>query len=491
MQHSDDALAPVLRSRGRRSWRHFLSLSMVALLLVSMLAACGGGDDDDDDDVTPTTGAAAATATTAPSSTAASPTTAVEPTSTTAPSPTATTPPASPTTQATAPPRPIATQPLVVPSATTGTDGGSAAIEDAMISVLITNADLGTGWTQDELGPDESEGDNSSNICDVADFPDKDAKIAQVESQVLFDDGTVGGLYAENLTAFPLEIAEAAFDYAVEGVSCGTFTDDDGNVHVLTPVDDPGLGDESAAYAWSFTANGQELTGFYAFVRVGPYVALFGWLGLPALDDDAMVLVTVEAVDRITDLAVSQGLADGSATDLQSQVEGALLTVQQLDSIEPGWTLLGPSDIDLDDRYAICDAVSFADIFNVEAEAANAYELAGTFEGNLQHALVVLADGEGVAAAEQLRLDVQCGSWTDSDGSEVVVTVVPDPPVGDESIAALLELTLESGELAYAGIVYTRWLDVISVVAIVSTSTINPVFFEAAQLEVLANIEAS
>ena len=71
---------------------------------------------------------------------------------------------------------------------------------------------------------------------------DKDAKIAQVESQVTYDDGTVGGLYAENLTAFPLEIAEAAFDYAIEGASCGTFTDDDGNVHVLTPVDDPGLG---------------------------------------------------------------------------------------------------------------------------------------------------------------------------------------------------------------------------------------------------------
>ncbi len=337
MQASDDARSPVSRPVRRRRWRQLLSLSMVALLLVSMLAACGGGDDDD---VTPTT-AAAATATTAPSSNVASPTTAVAPTSTTAPSPTATTPPASPTAEATAPPRPIATQAQVAPTATTGTDD-TAGIEDAMVSALITDVDLGTGWTQDELGPDVSDNDSSSNICGVADFPDKDAKIAQVESQVTYDDGTVGGLYAENLTAFPLEIAEAAFDYAIEGVSCGTFTDDDGNVHVLTPVDDPGLGDESAAYAWTFTADGQELTGYYAFVRVGPYVALFGWLGLPALDDDAMVLVTIEAVDRITGLAVSQGLADGGATDLQAQVEGALLTAEQLDSIEPGWTLLGP-----------------------------------------------------------------------------------------------------------------------------------------------------
>ncbi len=111
----------------------------------------------------------------------------------------------------------------------------------------------------------------------------------------------------------------------------------------------------------------------------------------------------------------------------------------------------------------------------------------------MQHGLVVLADGEGVATVlpEQLRLDVQCGSWTDSSGTAVTVTVVPDPPVGDESIAALLEVDLSTGEIAHAGIVYTRWLDVISIVAIVSTSPIDPTFFEAVQLEVLANIEAS
>ena len=359
-----------------------------------------------------------------------------------------------------------------------------------MVSALITDVDLGTGWTQDELGPDVSDNDSSSNICGVADFPDKDAKIAQVESQVTYDDGTVGGLYAENLTAFPLEIAEAAFDYAIEGVSCGTFTDDDGNVHVLTPVDDPGLGDESAAYAWTFTADGQELTGYYAFVRVGPYVALFGWLGLPALDDDAMVLVTIEAVDRITGLAVSQGLADGGATDLQAQVEGALLTAEQLDSIEPGWTDLGLADTTFTDRYSVCGVVSFAERFEVQAEAAADFELDGEFQGNMQHGLVVLADGEGATVFEQIRTDAQCGTWADS-GTTITLQQQTDPAVGDDTLLLMLEVSDASGASGYAAIAYTRWQDVISVVSVVSFDQIAPIFLELAQQQVELNIAAS
>lgn len=493
MYRPDDTLTPATHRMGRRRWRHALSLSIVALLLVSMLAACGGGGDDDDD-ATPTTGTgtgtSAATATT-PAVAAASPTTADEPTSTTAASPTATTPAVPPTAQATAPTRPIATQPPVAPSATTGTDDGAAAIEAALIDILVTDVDLGTGWTLDSIGPDEEGDPDSSNICDTPDFPFKDAKIAQVEAQSEYNAGGVGGFYVENLTVFPEDVALEALAYAVTGASCGTWVDDSGNEHVLTPVDDPGLGDESAAYAWQLTTQGQVLSGYYAFVRTGPIVALVGWLGLPALDDEALMLVTADAIDRATLLAGE--LASGGtapAGDLQAQAENALLTAAQLDTILPGWTDLGLVDTDFADRYTVCDNLSFADQFTTQAEAAAEYELDGQFQGSLMHGLVVMADGEGAAVFEQIRADAACGTWTDGD-TTITLNPQPDPAIGDETFVLLLDVVTSSGQSGYAAIAYTRWQDVISVLAAVSFDPIDPAFFEAAQQQAEQNIAAS
>jgi hypothetical protein len=440
---------------------------MMAMLLVLALAGCGGGDDDD-----PT--ATAMTEATAPVATATS-TTSVSGgavASPTAPTPTKEVE-ASPTARGTAPSRPIATPTPTATAPATGTTGeGVPALDAQLMDLLLQPEDFTAEWTQDTFGLMEPDDDEGDEICGQPPFPDRDQKLAGVEAQYSLE-GDQPAFFLHNIVVFPADTAVDALNYAREISSCGQWTDADGQVYTILPLDGPDRGDDSFMASMTFETDGTPLYGEYTFVRVGGAIATIAFITVDGAD--------LSGHQALVDVAVSR-LEDATIDAVQGGLSGMLLTADDLALVDEVNTWQVGDDIESteEDRFSVCDAGSFPDLLGSVEESG--HELSANDDAGpyAMHSVVQMLDGDGVTAMDWIRSELSCSSWTDDDGTEYTVSDSGDLDVGDDTYWLIVSLTdEESSTSAQVGFGFTQVGDYVSVVGLAAEDTIDPELFGA------------
>lgn len=439
-------------------------------MLVVALAACGGGDDDAD----PTATTASVASTTVPATAtetgsasgdgaSASPTQSeVTPTSA-----------ASPTAPATAPSRPIATTaPTQAASTPTPSEGtGVAEIEAQLMSALIQPEDLIGDWTQDAFGPMVPDDDDDDELCGQPPFPGRDERIAGVEAEYSSAAGEPAFLL-ENIVLFPTETAIEAIEYAREVSSCGEWTDSDGQTFTVVPLDAPDYGDESYAASISFEIGGTPFMGEYTFIRIDGAIATIAFISVDGADMSQYQGLIELAAERLEEVAASTSNADGLASLLLVPADVALV-----DAVND-WELGEPVDDTDDERYSVCEAESFPDVFGAADEVG--HEMIADPEAGpyMIHSIVQMMDGDGEEAMDWIRTELSCSSWSDEDG-EYEVIETGDLDVGDDSYWLIVEIVAPdgSGLTAQVGFGFTQIGDAISVIGLASEGTLDAQLF--------------
>jgi hypothetical protein len=446
----------------------WLSSVLLAMLLLVALAGCGGGDDDDDPTATATTQsttpAATATSTTSVSGgAAASPT-----------APTATRESeASPTARGTAPSRPIATEPPTATAPATGTTGeGVPALDAQLMDLLLQPEDFTAEWSQDTFGLMEPDTDEGDEICGEPPFPDRDLKLAGVEAQYSLD-GDQPAFFLHNIVAFPEQTAVDALNYAREISGCGEWTDDDGQVYTILPLDGPDRGDDSFMASMTFETNGTPLYGEYTFVRVGGAIATIAFITVDGADLSGHQALVDVAVSRLEDATIDAG---------QSGIAGMLLTADDLALVDEVnvWQVGDEIDNTEEERFSVCDAGSFPDALGSADEAGHEMSANDDSGPYAMHSVVQMLDGDGTTAMDWIRSELSCSSWTDDDGDEYTVSDSGDLDVGDDTYWLIVSLTdEESSTSAQVAFGFTQVGDYVSVVGLAGEDTIDPELFGA------------
>ena len=305
-------------------------LTTLCLLVLPLLVACGG--DDDNDGASPTNTAmvvaASPTTTAAPdaddnvANDSASPTTDSE----------SSTASASPTGGATASPtrdasRPVATRaPEPTPTESdvgTGSDTDPVTPgEQALLGILLEQADLPDGWTVESAEGVADDPDSDDQICGAESFPQQDQKIAEVEGEYSFDSVDAPLFLLQNLVQFPEDIALDAMDWAREASSCTEWTDDQGSTIQVAPLESPALGDDSHAVRFAFEAgDGTIVEGDWVFIRVGGMISTIAYLGQQGSDLAQFYDIMVTATEKM-----ESGSGDsGTGPDVDPEVQVILL----------------------------------------------------------------------------------------------------------------------------------------------------------------------
>ncbi|HEX5166960.1 MAG TPA: hypothetical protein VFV93_16255 [Thermomicrobiales bacterium] len=444
----------------------WLSSVMMAMLLVLALAGCGGGDDDDDPTATATTQAttpaATATATSSVSGGAAA-------------SPTALTatrePEASPTARATAPSRPIATQPPTA-TATETTGEGIPSLDAQLMELLLQPEDFTSEWSQDAFGLMESDTDDSDEICGQPPFPDRDQKLAGVEAQYSIG-GDQPAFLLHNIVVFPDDTAVDALNYARDISGCGEWTDADGQVYTILPLDGPDRGDDSFMASMSFESNGTPLYGEYTFVRVGGAIATVAFITVDGADTSAHRALVDLAVTRLEDASIGAGTG---------ALDRMLLTAEDLALVDEVnvWQVGDEIDPSEADRFAVCDSESFPDVLGSADESGHEMSANDDAGPYAMHSVVQMLAGDGTTAMDWIRSELSCSSWTDEDGDEYTVSDSGDLEVGDDTFWLIVSLTDEESDTsAQVGFGFSQVGDYISVVGLAAEDTIDPELFGA------------
>lgn len=342
-----------------------------------------------------------------------------------------------------------------------------------MLDTLLQPDDFTGDWTQDTFGPMAEDTDDSDELCGQPPFPDRDQKTAGVEAEYTLNADEIA-LVLENIVLFPEDTAVDALDYARNISTCGEWTDPNGQTYTVTPLDDPGYGDDSFAASMSFQVQGTPLYGEYTFLRVGSAIATVAFITVEGADVAPYQALVGVAADRL----VAAELDSGSS----SAMSDLLLVADDVAFVDPvnTWADGDATDTTDETRFALCDAGSFPDVLNAVDETG--HQMSAN-EGNgpfAMHSVVQMASGEGATAMEWIRSELSCTTWSDDNG-EYEVNETGDLDVGDDTYWLIVTLTAGdgSGQTVQIGYGFTQIGDYISVVGLAAEDSIDPELFGA------------
>lgn len=458
-----------------------LAPALVVLLLVGLLAACGGGDDADP---TATSAPAPAVTSTPTSAPAAPPTATVSApaTATTAPLPTATQTqaPAPAPTRLIATPTPTPAPPTPTPTPDVGSDPS-----ELIGYAALTVEDLGDGWELIGIDVPELTADDSTAICGLPRFADRAQREAAL--QLDFEHDGLPAALTQDLHIFPYSVAIDAMTYAREiAGACTEWTDEDGTVFQLSPLEDPLLGDESFALLLSFnTPDGVAIEAHLSFVRIDEYLMSLTYVTLAGGDTTPLLGIMQTATAKM--FAMSEHFFfDHYDPALLAQSGALLLTTPELPE---GWQLTEYAIPYGDERYGVCDALPFPDEFGASSELAARFHIDIDNGPFMAHTLVVF-DDESVAtdAMSFIRDNASCDSWVDSSDLEYVVLGRTTLDMGDESAAVLVQGEDEEFGSVQIGFLFVRTGSVITAMLVAALGEIDQQSFEQILQTALAKL---
>jgi hypothetical protein len=181
-----------------------------------------------------------------------------------------------------------------------GSDDPKALDQDQLESSLLTESDLGTGWTADTS---DDSGSSSTPSC-LEDVRANEGQTAKASAD--FENGRTTFL-SEDLSSAGKDAA-ANFDEAKQAIdSCGdiSFTS---NGRRLTGTIEPiegfeEVGDQRAAYAMSVSAEGVTLDFSVAIVQEGGVDVFVLYGGLDGADQGTFEQYVSTAIDKVHDAA--------------------------------------------------------------------------------------------------------------------------------------------------------------------------------------------
>jgi hypothetical protein len=321
------------------------------------------------------------------------------------------------------------------------------------------------------MEPDDDDGDE---LCGQPPFPDRDQRIAGVEAEYSLN-ADEPAFVLHNIVLFPEQTAVDALAYAREISTCGEWTDSDGQTYTILPLEDPGLGDESYSAAMSFEADGTPLYGEYTFVRVGGAIATIAFIVIEGTDVAPYQALVDVAAERLVDAEIASEGASDELTDMLLIADDMAL----IDSVNT-WEVGDPIDPTDEERFAVCDAATFADELGAVDEAGHELDSNNTEGPFAMHSVVQMADGDGATAMEWIRTELSCSSWSDEDAN-YEVSDSGDLDVGDDSWWLIVTLTAADGgdQSAQVGFSFTQISDIISVVGLAAEGSLDAELFGA------------
>lgn len=172
----------------------------------------------------------------------------------------------------------------------------SAALEP----LLLTETDLGEGWTVENTG--DIEDPERYGLCGMDAFPDRFNALAEVQSDYVVDPEN-GPLLWHSITALSATAAPEAMDYIRQTGSCGTW-EDDGEAYPVTVLDELDLGDESFA-ALVVIDDPDSEPGHaeveFVFVRTGNLITVVMYAAVDVIDIAEVERIVRLALDKLED----------------------------------------------------------------------------------------------------------------------------------------------------------------------------------------------
>lgn len=399
-----------------------IALALVTVLLVGMLAACGGSDDP-----TPTetpvpaqpatpTATMAPTATTEPAPTVTAVSTATptaEPTRTPAPAPTRLIP--------TATPRP---EPTPVPTEPVGTTP-----EQLLRFAALSEEDLGEGWVLESIEVPSLDTGPETGFCGQPHFPDRDERVAALDVRLDREDGSA--IVMQGLVVYPYTTSIAAMDYAMEmSAACDGWIADDGTAIDVMPLEDPLLGDDSFALLLSFELNGTPIETYNVYIREDEYLMALTYVVQAGGDISPLLGIAQTATAKMFAVSESYFFPEYDE-DFLAQSGALLLTTPE---IPGGWTLAEYAIPPESDRYGLCDADPFPDLYAARSEIAAYFHIDPENGPFLMHSIVAMENVEAADVAMMfIRDSTSCADWTDEFNDYYVVVDRPALALGDDT----------------------------------------------------------
>jgi hypothetical protein len=442
-----------------RTSRSALALLLVVVLL---LAACGG-DDDDTTQTAATLGNGLASPTAAG---AASPTTAQTATSPTAAEPTAT--PTRPAPTATAAPSPTATEEVATPTPSPSPEPSpttAASTEtDALLAALLTLDSLPDGWDADQPEVVELPEEDGEAICDINEFEQRDARLAEVEVQ--FDRLPEDEIFLHGVARYDSIDALLAIKFIRDRFfNCSEWQASDGSVATIEVANLPFLtSDDMAVHILLENPEGDRLEAEWIAMRVGSLVATIAYFGPEGWDYQALRSAAADARPRMQVASLvldrEQELADVA---LAADLAARLLQRTDLTPLGERWLELGADLPQDEDRYSVCDLGLFTEQFGARAEIQNEFVIDRDRGPFFWHGISAFpADGSAADAMAHIREQVACESFDEGDTTWQVLDY-PAIDAGDEAHAILLGLEDEQLGTAQGAFVFMRSGDLIGV----------------------------
>jgi hypothetical protein len=440
-----------------------------AMLLSALVVACGGGASDPTATPAPAPAATptlAAPTPTVPPAAAASPT-ASPPTPTIAASPTGTAP------AATAPVRPVATQPPPAQAATATPAADEPLDEQALLELAyLRPEELPGSWTLDDAFVPDALQEGDGSICNVAPFEQRDTRLARLRAEL--SEGSIPAFVIHDLAVFPPDVAPEAMAYARQSsAACTEWTNAAGQLFSVAPLDDPLLGDESFAVRIAFTTSGMDFESDWYFARVEGFVMSVTFL--------TSAVGQLERGELIAQLATAK-LAAAAQSAYFPEFEPALLVDAAsllLTRAELGqeWTNSRVEIPVAEDRYGVCAAAPFPDLYGALAEIAVDFEADPATGPFLWHSIVVLEEGGGDAVMQYLREEMSCSVWEDN-GEQVPVQQIETSLLGDDSFAVLATLDVPDVATVNVEYLFIQAGDVINVIGYAVLGDLDPLVVE-------------